>query len=159
MPLIQPPAEFIDEPIRPITIGGVEFQRLLRYVLSAPRQDPETGEMTVLLTVQVRHYLTQADGTAGSSAHELVKPYELTFRADNAEAVDVATGELAASRLMQTNEQWLAELEADERTLIQRGDAYRATMHAGPVDMVPQIRAAMRAADGAPYYRFGGRPE
>lgn len=159
MALEQQPPIFIDEPIRPIIIDNVLFQRALRYVLVAPEQDPDTGVMNLLLTVQVRHFLTAADGSAGTFAPTLVPSYLKTFRADNTEALDTATGEIVKTRVQQTDEQWLAELRADERVLIQRGDAYAARLHAGPIDMVPQIREAMRAADGPPYYRFGGQPE
>jgi hypothetical protein len=159
MALYQPEPVFIDEEIRSVIIDGITFRRFLRYCKSTPDQNPETGEMSVILIAQVRHYLVNQDGTLGAYAPKLVPSYFESFRADNTEAIDTATGEIVLTRLLENDEQWLALLEADARTLIQRGDAYALTMHSGPVDMVPQIREAMRAADGAPYWRFGGRPE
>lgn len=154
MPLLQPDPIFIDEPIRPTTVDGLVFQRQLRYVSFAPAQHPDTGEMSVLLTVQVRHFLTQPDGTA-AYAPTLVPSRLEVFVANNSEALDTATGEIVRTQVQQTNEEWLAECDADPRTLMLRGAAYAATMHGGDVDMVEPIRAAMRAADGPPYYRFG----
>lgn len=156
MPLIPFQHQFIDVPIRPLERTGLTFQRRLRYKHLSPAQDPESGEMVILLTVQVDHFRTQADGTPGLDARELIAQYEETFRADNTEAIDLATGEVVHVRVQQTEAEWQAQLAADPRNLILRGDAYEATMHSGAVDMVPQIRAAMLAADGPPYYRFGG---
>jgi hypothetical protein len=159
MPLLPFQHTFIDEPIRPITINGVLFQRLIRYVGLNPYQDPDTGEMSISLKVQVRHYLTNENGTAGSEAFSLVPNRIETFRTNNTEVIDLATGATVLTLTVETPAVWGKMLSDDPRNLLGRGDAYEAQMHSGPVDMVPQIREAMRAADAAPFYRFGGRPE
>jgi hypothetical protein len=150
---------FIDVPVRPLLKGGVLFQRITRWLETSPRQDPDSGALVVEVKVQVRHFLTNADGTPGADASELVPHEVLTYSALNTEAVDVATGEVVYTRLKQTAAEWHQLLADDPRTLMPRGNAYGMQLHAGPVDLVPQIRAAMQAADGPPWYRFGGRPE
>lgn len=156
MPLLAVPDFFIDEPVRPLRKGGILFQRVQRYLDIHPHQDPITGEMYVLLTVQVQHFLTNEDGTAGADASELVPPYPMTYAANNCEAIDLATGEIVYSYTVASDRaKFEADCAADPRPLLLRGDAYKAQMHGGPVDMLAPIREAMRAADGPPYYRFG----
>lgn len=153
--LLQPPPQFIDVPVRPITVAGIVFQRIQRYMGMDPRQDPVTGEMVMVLTVWVMHFVTNADGTPGESAEKLLAPYKLIYRADNTEAIDTNTGEIVFTRTHESDQQWHDLLLNDPRTLIGRGDAYRNQLFSGPQDLVPAITAAMQAADGPPYYRFG----
>lgn len=160
MPLILSTSPFLDRPVRPLERAGILFQRLQRFISFKPAQDPDSGEMVVILKVQVRHFTTSEEGTAGADASALIPPYFLSYVASNVEAVDVQTQEIVYTRTLETAEEWQALLAADPRPLALRGDAFGRQMHqAQQTAMSEQLVAAMDAADGAPWYRFGGAPE
>ena len=151
---------FIDRPVRPLLRAGLWFQRIQRFLSYQPSQDPGTGEVSLTVTVQVRHFTTNPDGTPGEDASALIPHVVLTYSANNAEVVDLETGQIVFTRTTETAAEWAAKLASDPRQLGRRGNAFGWQLHqpmATPTSQ--QLEAAMDAADGAPWYRFGGAPE
>ncbi|MDO7853167.1 hypothetical protein [Hymenobacter convexus] len=156
MPLVLSAPPFIDRAIRPLRIGPLVFQRVQRYLTHYPVQDPLTGNVEVFVEVWVLHFFTNADGTAGADAGAVVANYKATYKALNSEIIDVRTQEIVYTRKRETDQEWADLLAGDPRPLAERGNAFGQQMHTLPtVTQAQQLEAAMDAADGPPWYRFG----
>ena len=160
--LIDPAPQFLDVPVRPLFFGNRWFHRSTRFIGFSPRQNPDTGEMSVVLEVAVRHFHVLADGSQGASAQELIplREHYQTYRADNSEAVDLRTGEVV--ELTQghlSSAAYDAVLQADPRPLMRRGNAFRTMFYNLPEEnQLEMIANAMRLADNDLYGRFGNGP-
>ena len=151
---------FIDRPVRPLLRAGIWFQRIQRWVSYLPEQNPRTGEVSLLVVVEVQHFTTNADGTQGADASALIPSYQLTYSANNTEIIDLATGEIVLTRALEEDAEWEQKLADDPRHLARRGNAFGWQLHQPmPTPTSDQLIAAMDAADGPPWFRFGGRPE
>ncbi|MDO7846476.1 hypothetical protein Q5H92_08915 [Hymenobacter sp. M29] len=156
MPLELTAPPFIDRPVRPLVKGPITYQRVQRYLTHYPKQDPITGNVVLFLSAWVMHFFTNPDGSPGADASETVANYQITYEANNKEIIDLSSGAILYTRDKENDETWAALLAADPRPLAERGNAFGWQMQQKPeITQAAQIEAAMDAADGPPWYRFG----